>query len=284
VVHHHHYKTENTTHQISYRIPRPPTHSALGTASLALGIIACTVCWVPWLGLVAVPVGAIGAVIGVIGLLVSLLFRRSSAGLPFAGIFVCCLAAGISIGSNRTLPYWQKQLNQVLATVMPKNLAPSLSILPATASPPKPPPSPPKDLFDFGSTPAAPAPSPTIAAKPTPVVAQPTPSHSAVVPRLDPAVLAARDQLAAAEKACDQRTMQTPEYQAAVNAAADAKTHEAELRDTTTNAIDLAQAGKDMIQAANAVSDMRTRAQSADPTVLAARQALAAARSGTSGH
>jgi hypothetical protein len=115
-------------------------------------------------------------------------------------------------------------------------------------------------------------------------MAQPAQSHPAIVPKLDPAIVAARDQLAAAEKACDLRTMQTTQYQAAVKAATDARARQMQLRDSSTNSSDLVQAGQDMIRADNAVTDALTRAQDSDPAVVAARQALAEARSGSPGH
>jgi hypothetical protein len=106
-------------------------------------------------------------------------------------------------------------------------------------------------------------------------------AHPAIVSHLNPTIAAARDQLDAAEKASDQRTMQTAEYQAAVYAAADARSRETSLRDNSPGSSDLVQAGQDMIKADNAVTELLTRAQASDPQVIAARQAMAAARSGT---
>jgi len=272
-VHHHHYTTQNTTHRISYRIPVARSHSALGMASLALGIIACVVCWVPWLGLVAVPVGAIGAVLGVLGVLLSLLFRKSSAGLPLTAIFVCCLAAGISVASTRSLPYWRWHLMKAFSQVMPQGIALPHSTAPAASPAPLPPPGP--NLFDLGSNPAAPSPAP---AAPSAISPRPGAPKPAIASQIDPSIAAARDQLAAAEKSCDQRTMQTPDYQAAVKTAADARARESLLRQTSPGSADLIQASEDMIKADNAVTDTLTLARASDPMVLAARQTLAAAR------
>jgi hypothetical protein len=267
-IHHHHYNTTNYTQpagpRISFRVPAAASHSALGMASLALGIIACVVCWVPWLGLIAVPVGAIGALLGVLGILVSLLFRKSSASLPFAGLFVCCLAAGISIASTRTLPYWQRQLQNTLSTVLPKTIAPARDSSPAPAPPPMPALRT-GGLFDSGggivpSTPQSAAPKPIPNPAPTPPTA------------------AARDQLIAAQKACDARTVQTPDYQAAVKAAADARAREAQLRESSPASSDLMQASQEMIKADNAVTDFLNQAEASDPGVIAARQGLSAAR------
>ena len=275
-IHHHHYNTTNYTQpagpRISLRIPTPPSHSALGMASLALGIIACVVCWVPWLGLIAVPVGTIGAVLGVLGILVSLLFRKSSPSLPFAGLFICCLAAGISIASTKTLPYWQRQLQNTLSTVLPKTIAPPRDSSPAPAPPPIPALRT-GGLFDSTGTvvPSAPQPAaPKLVPNPTPTPPKAT---------LNPTIAAARDQLIAAQKACDARTMQIPEYISAVKTAADARTREAQLRESSPGSSDLMQASQDMIKADNAVSDKLARAEASDPSVAAARQALMAARS-----
>ena len=165
-IHHHYYNTPpaapqstpQTTQRISFRMRTPPSQSALGMASLALGILACVVCWVPWLGLIAVPVGAIGALLGLLGVLVSLLFRKSSAGLPLAGIFTCCLAAGISIASTRTLPYWRRQLENGLSTVLPHGI--TLPHESGPSAPPPPPPAPIRSLFDPSPTSITPSPTP----------------------------------------------------------------------------------------------------------------------------
>jgi hypothetical protein len=99
-------------------------------------------------------------------------------------------------------------------------------------------------------------------------------------PALSPAIAVARDQLAAAEKACDQRTMQTAEYQAAVKAADDARAHAASLRQTAApGSDDLKQASQQMIAADDALNAILRQAQASDPQVAAAEQALAAARS-----
>jgi hypothetical protein len=280
-IHHHHYNTTHqTTQRISYRIPVVRSSSALGMASLALGIIACVVCWVPWLGLIAVPVGTIGAGLGVLGVVVSLLFRKSSVGLPLTAVFVCCLAAGISIASTSSLPYWRRQLDKIITTVMPPatgsahsasvDSSPSNS---ATPAPPSPLPSI-SNLLDSTPTPATPA-TPSRPATPS---ASPTAPKPAIADKLDPSIVAARDQLAAAEKACDQRTMQSPEYLAAVKSAADARALETQLRQGSPSSSDLMQASRDMIAADNAVTDTLTRAQANDPAVISARQALIAAR------
>jgi hypothetical protein len=284
-IHHHHYTAPAEAPRITFRIPAAPSHSALGMASLALGIISCVVCWVPWLGLIAVPVGAIGALLGVLGVLVSLLFRKSSAGLPLAGIFICCLAGGISIASTRTLPYWRGQLDRVISNVLPAGWNLPRSAAPSPAPPPPPLPATISkalsnpigaagNLFDSSSAPATPA----APATGKPAGAPSTPSKATIAPKLSPAIAAARDQLIAAEKACDRRTMQTPEYQAAVKSAADARSIEMQLRQNApAGSADLIQAGKDMIKADNAVTDTLSRAQLSDPAVVAARQALAAA-------
>jgi hypothetical protein len=272
VIHHYH-AAPQPAHQISFRIPRAPSHSALGMASMALGIIACVVCWVPWLGLVAVPVGAIGALLGVIGTLISLTFRKSSAGLPIAGVFVCCLAAGISIASTRTLPYWQRQMQNGLSTVLPQWIPPSHTPASVKPPPPVPLPLPTVSLFEPAPPPPATPPAPQASA------AKPAASPN-VASKLDPKISAARDQLAAAQRACDQRTMSTPDYQAAAKAAADARAREAQLRQSEPiGSSDVLQASQDMIKADNALSDMLARAEANDPNVIAARQALTAVRS-----
>jgi hypothetical protein len=277
VIHHYH-TAPQPTHNISFRIPRAQAHSALGMASMALGIVACVVCWVPWLGLVAVPVGTIGAVLGILGTVVSLVFRKSSAGLPAAGVFVCCLAAGISIASTRTLPYWQRQMQNGLSTVLPQLIPPSH--IPAAVKPPPPVPLPLPTVSLFDPVPATPAPPAAVPQPTAPPASVAKPAASANVPgKLDPKISAARDQLATAQRACDQRTMQTPDYQAAVKAAADARAREAQLRQSLpSGSSDVLQASQDMIKADNALSDLLAQAEANDQSVISARQALTAAR------
>jgi hypothetical protein len=254
VIHHHYYNSQETPPRISVRIAAPPANSALGMAALALGIIACVICWVPWLGLIAVPVGAIGAVLGVLGVLASLLFRRSSAGLPLAAIFVCCLAAAISIASTQSLPFCSP---------------------PPAASPGLFEPSP-MPAAQFQTAPPQTA-TPRTAAPPAAAARASTPPPNGAS-KMDPSILMARNQLTAAERGCDARTMQTPEYQAAVKAAADARSHAALLRQSSPpGSEDLKQASQAMIDADNAVNQILTRAQANDPEVIAAQQNLAAA-------
>jgi hypothetical protein len=284
VIHHHYYNSQETPPRISVRIAAPPANSALGMAALALGIIACVICWVPWLGLIAVPVGAIGAVLGVLGVLASLLFRRSSAGLPLAAIFVCCLAAAISIASTQSLPFWRRQLNRTIDSVLPKNLALPLFRPTPTAPVSSPPPAASPGLFEPSPMPAAQfqtAPpqtaTPRTAAPPAAAARASTPPPNGAS-KMDPSILMARNQLTAAERGCDARTMQTPEYQAAVKAAADARSHAALLRQSSPpGSEDLKQASQAMIDADNAVNQILTRAQANDPEVIAAQQNLAAA-------
>ncbi len=76
---------------------RPMGVSGFGVASLVLGIVAAVVCWMPLLGMAAIPIAAIGGLLGVVGFLVSAVGRRSSVGLPIAGLFTCALAFGISV-------------------------------------------------------------------------------------------------------------------------------------------------------------------------------------------
>src|SRR5438034_199108 len=83
---------------------------------------------IPVAGLAAVPIGAIGVVIGVLGIVVSVLLRRSSAGLPFAGVFVCALAIAISIASTKSLPYWRKQLEKAFPSLTQQTPPPSHSV------------------------------------------------------------------------------------------------------------------------------------------------------------
>ena len=256
--HHHHYAAQQTTHRISYRVPAAASNSALGMASLALGIIACVVCWVPWLGLVAVPVGAIGALLGLLGVLVSLVFRRSSVGLPLTAVFVCCLAAGISITSTRSLPYWRRQLNNAASTIAPQLMPAARPETPST--PAELPPVATPSLFG----------SPPLPAK----VAQPAPAKPTAIQPLAPSVSLAMQRLRDAQSARDQLTKQSASYMAAVKAADDARSRDNSLRDTSPNSPELIQAGRDLIDADNAVSQILERAQGADPAVVDAENAL----------
>ncbi len=257
-----------TTHHHSYRTPRMLGHSGLGMASLALGIIACVICWIPVLGLVAVPIGAIGAVLGILGVLVSSLFKRSSAGLPFAGVFVCCLAAGISIASTNSLPYWRQQLGKFVPIV-----APAKSSGPVQAPPPLP------DLskgipnvFDsqpakVNPTPAAPAaPQPT---KNAPAVKQPIPAP------VDPALTAAMQKLTTAEQAAAAKFKQSQAYTDAMQSVSDAKTKVDQLRQSSPGSFDLKDASQQWMNAQNAASALVDQAVANDADVVAARAALA---------
>jgi hypothetical protein len=277
-IHHHHYNNE-TTHRVVYRIPATSSNSALGMAALALGVIACVICWVPWLGLAAVPIGTIGALLGLLGWLVSLTFKKSSPGLPFAAIFICCVAAGISIYSTKTLPFWRNQLNKVLSDVLPHGITLPQAVTPATAPPIPPPPLPAlPSLSGLIGTSTPPAP-----ASPAPTVPSVTPQHpagSATPPNspMNATVAGAFSQLEAAEKACDQQTMQTPAYQAALKAVADARARAATLRENAPASAALRQASQELIDNGNALTELLQKAEAADPSVIAAEQNLSAAK------
>jgi hypothetical protein len=261
--HHYHPMAPAQAPRVSVRIVHPPGQSALGTAAMALGIIACLICWIPVLGMAAVPIGAIGAGLGLLGVVVSTLFRRSSAGFPLAAVIVCCVAGGVAIQTTRSLPYWSGQLRDWI-----KGVQSGSSVLSPTSAAPA--------LPRTDSEANVPTRSPAGVAPPT------QPPHPMQL--LDAPVASARDRLIEAERACDLQTMQSAEYQAALAAAQQARAKAAALRDSSPGSDQSRQAAADMIQADNALSAILAKAESADPNVIAARAALAQAHAAAGNH
>ena len=213
-------------------------HSVLGMASLALGIIACVLCWMPILGLAAVPIGLIGALLGVFGLLLSALFRKSSVALPAGGIFVCILAAAISIASTGSLIYWQQQLHKAIPQVVS---APVVNSQTKTAT---------------GTV----------------------PGKSSSAPPVDPKVRSASEQLNSAVETATHRFLQSDAYQQAAAQLAAARDRAAQLRIDSPNSNALKQADQLMIDLNNALTGLKESAVRSDPDVITAQQQLSAAR------
>ncbi|MBV8782118.1 MAG: DUF308 domain-containing protein [Phycisphaerae bacterium] len=257
----HFHTTTTTTHHHHYSVRRQQQmgHSALGIASLALGVVACIICWVPLAGLAAVPIGAIGAVLGILGVIISVFFRRSSAALPMSGVFVCVLAASISIASTGSLVYWRKQIEHFARQLQPKPAAtPSHSIATPTA---------PLPTISHSSA----APPPAVRSR----AATPPPPPN-------PVVLSAAQQLKDAETVAAERAKQTDEYRTAVDRAAAARAEVAALREQSPNSAALHDASQRMIDADNQISAIIQKTQDADSAVQSARTALNAARGSTS--
>ena len=72
--------------------PKARGTSGFGVAALVLGIVACLTCWIPLLSILSIPISALGLLFACLGFVVSLLGRRSSIGMPFAGGIVCGVA------------------------------------------------------------------------------------------------------------------------------------------------------------------------------------------------
>jgi membrane associated rhomboid family serine protease len=69
----------------------------LGIASLVMGILACLTAWIPLLGMIALPVAALGLLFGLLGAMISLIGRRSAAGLALAGVVICIAAIALQV-------------------------------------------------------------------------------------------------------------------------------------------------------------------------------------------
>lgn len=87
-------ETENHTHKqiVNVIIPEKKDISALGIASLVLGIIACISCWIPFVGCLGLPLSLLGFLLGFIGIFISIFGRRSGLGFPAAGCLICLIA------------------------------------------------------------------------------------------------------------------------------------------------------------------------------------------------
>jgi hypothetical protein len=77
--------------------------SGLGIAALVLGIVALLGCWIPLIGILTIPIAGLGLVLAFLGLLISALGRKSSIGMPFAGIVTCGLAIMVAMSMTAGL-------------------------------------------------------------------------------------------------------------------------------------------------------------------------------------